>query len=169
MIIYSKEIVYLCQFSIIQGKNLVDIMLSNAAKYAIRAVLFLAINSKNDSKYGAIQIAKDLDIPQAFIAKLLQKLAKGNIISSSKGPTGGFYFTKENGGNNVCKIIELIDGKGVFDKCFMGLPNCGDAKPCPVHHLVAPFKKEILEQFLHKNINQLAQEVNEKGLFLSLK
>lgn len=144
-------------------------MLSNASKYAIRAVLFLAINAKDSKKYGSIQIAEDLDVPQAFIAKLLQKMAKADIISSAKGPSGGFYFTDENGLKNVCEIIELIDGEGIFMKCFMGLPQCGDAKPCPVHHIVAPFKKQILEQFLHKNTSELAKEVKENGLFLSLK
>ncbi len=144
-------------------------MLSNASKYAIRATLFLAIHAKEDSRYGAVQIAEDLDVPQAFIAKLLQKLARAKIISSAKGPNGGFFFTKINGEKNVVEIIELIDGQGIFTKCFMGLNECGDVNPCPVHHIVAKFKKEILEQFLHKNISQLAHDVKEKGLALTLK
>ncbi len=144
-------------------------MLSNASKYAVRAVLFLAMKSNEDTKFGAVQISRDLNVPQAFIAKLLQQMARENIISSTKGPKGGFYFTEKNGKRNVCDIIELIDGEGVFTRCFMGLPNCGDAKPCPVHHIVGPFRKQILEQFLHKNINELAQDVEANGSFLSLK
>ena len=143
-------------------------MLTNASKYAIRAVLYLAQNSSVGNKYSSKDIAKNLEIPTHFIAKLLQPLAKKNIISSSKGPTGGFYFTKNNGKKNVCDIIELIEGQNVFTDCFMGLPRCGDDNPCPIHHIVAPFKKELLDSFMHKTLTQFAKEIDDNDRFLSL-
>ena len=66
---------------------------------------------------SAVQIAEGLDIPTPFIAKLLQPLVKNNIISSLKGPKGGFYFTSVNGKKSVCDIIHVIEGKNVFKKC----------------------------------------------------
>lgn len=143
-------------------------MLTNASKYAIRAVLYLAQNTNAKNKQSAVDIAKALDIPTHFIAKLLQPLAKKNIISSSKGPTGGFYFTKVNRKKNVCDVIELIEGKSVFTDCFMGLPKCGDENPCPVHHIVAPFKRELLDSFKNKTLAQFSKEIDDNNLFLSL-
>ncbi len=143
-------------------------MLIKASKYAIRAVLFLAQNSSINKKYSSVQIAESLEIPIHFIAKLLQPLAKKNIISSSKGPTGGFYFTDINGKKNVCDIIELIEGKSVFTNCFMGLPKCSDDNPCPIHHIVAPFKKELLDSFKHKTLIQFSKEIEDNDRFLSL-
>jgi len=49
-------------------------MLSNASKYAIRSVLFLAENSTENKKFGAKAIANELEIPLSFIAKILQNL-----------------------------------------------------------------------------------------------
>lgn len=143
-------------------------MLTNASKYAIRAVLYLAQNSSVKNKYSSVEIAKALEIPVHFIAKLLQPLAKKNVISSSKGPTGGFYFTKTNGKKSVCDIIELIEGNSIFTDCFMGLPKCGDDKPCPVHHIVAPFKKELLDSFQNKTLAQFSKEIDDNDRFLSL-
>lgn len=143
-------------------------MLTNASKYAIRAVLFIAKNAKVDTKMSAIQIAEGLNIPTPFIAKLLQPLAKNNIISSLKGPKGGFYFTKENGHKTVYDIISITEGKDVFDKCFMGLPKCGDKNPCPVHYIVAAFKKELLQNF-NKKISEFSKDIDSQGSFLSLK
>ena len=68
-------------------------MLSNSSKYAINAVLYLAVNSSVENKIGVREIAEALHIPTAFLAKLLQTLAKKEAICSSKGPGGGFYLT----------------------------------------------------------------------------
>ncbi len=144
-------------------------MLSNASKYAIRAVLFLAENSETKKKFGAKKIAEELEIPLHFIAKLLQQLAKTKVISSTKGPRGGFYTTKKNLENNVCAILDVIESGSVFEECFMGLPKCGDENPCPVHHIVAPFKEQILSKFKVQSIRQFSEEIQENGSYLSLK
>ena len=144
-------------------------MLSNASKYAIRAVLFLAENSSDTTKFGAKKIAEDLEIPLHFIAKLLQQLAKAKVISSSKGPKGGFFTSEKNIKNNVCSILNEIESGDVFEPCFMGLPECGDDNPCPVHHIVAPFKDAILEKFKDQSIAEFAIEIKEGGTLLSLK
>jgi Rrf2 family protein len=142
-------------------------MLTNASKYAIRSVLFLAQNSSIDKKYGAKSIAENLDIPLHFIAKLLQPLAKKGIISSLKGPNGGFYFTPENGKYKICDIIEVIENKNIFESCFLGLPKCGDVNPCPVHHIVSPFKKDLLDKF-NMSLNEFKQDMDNLGTILSL-
>lgn len=142
-------------------------MLTNASKYAIRSVLFLAQNSSIDKKYGVKNIAEELDIPQHFIAKLLQPLVKKGIVSSLKGPNGGFYFTPKNGNNKICDVIEVIEGKNIFDSCFLGLPKCGDSNPCPVHHIVSPFKSELSKKF-NMSLNEFKEDMNNLGTILSI-
>lgn len=144
-------------------------MLSNASKYAIRAVLFLAEKSSKDNKFGANEIAETLEIPSHFIAKLLQQLAKNKIISSSKGPNGGFYLTPKNLKLKVCDLLKVIELKNVFEGCFLGLPTCGDENPCPVHYIVKDFKINILKKFEQQTIQDLSTEIKEKGTFISLK
>ncbi len=144
-------------------------MLSKASKYAIRAVLYLAENSDKNKKFGSKQIAEELEIPYHFIAKILQKLSKEGVISSSKGPRGGFYMTKSNARNNVCRILDIIEAEKIFEPCFLGLPQCSDENPCPVHHIVAPFKEAIIEKFQNQTIADLAQEIKETGAYISLK
>lgn len=144
-------------------------MLSNASKYAIRAVLFLAENSSEAEKHAAKLIGEELEIPLPFIAKLLQQLAKKKVISSTKGPKGGFYMTKKNMEQNVCGILDEIETNNVFVGCFMGLPKCGDDNPCPVHHIVSPFKQKLLKKFEEQSIAEFSKEIVENGSYLSLK
>ncbi len=144
-------------------------MLSNASKYAIRSVLYLAEHSSKSKKLGAKHISEALEIPLPFIAKLLQQLSKAKLISSTKGPRGGFYLTEANLKNNICSILDVIEMGDVFEGCFLGLPQCNDESPCPVHEIVAPFKEALLKKFRDQSIKEFAIEVNEKGVYLSLK
>ena len=145
-------------------------MLTNATKIAIRAMLYLAMFSSETKKIGVKHIADTLEIPQPFLSKLLQKLNKSNIVSSTKGPRGGFYLNKLNTKKSVWDIIVCIDNPERFDQCFLGLSKCDDANPCPVHFTVAPFKKKIMHDFKYKTIAQFANEIKSSDkVIISLK
>ena len=144
-------------------------MLSNACKYAIRSILYLSINTNETKKIGVKKIAEDLVTPQPFLAKLLQQLTKNDLVSSIKGPNGGFYLSDANKENSIWDIIENIDGTAKFDQCFLGLKICGDEHPCPVHYIAAPFKKRILNDFKDKTILKFTEEIKDSNKVLSLK
>jgi len=144
-------------------------MLSNACKYAIRSILYLAMHTNEQQKVGVKKIAEELESPQPFLAKLLQQLNKGKLVSSTKGPNGGFYLSKSDKENAVWDIIKNIDGTSKFDDCFLGLSKCSDENPCPVHFIVSPFKQKLLENFRDKTISQYVIEIQQTGKVLSLK
>jgi len=144
-------------------------MLSRASKYAILSTLFLSENSSEDKKISVKEIAKSIDVPSPFLAKLFQQLVRGKIISSTKGPNGGFYLSKSNGRKNVCDIIENIDGLNRLNECFLGLNECDSNNPCPVHFIVEPFKNSIMGKFRDKTIQEFAAEITSQGRFLTLK
>lgn len=144
-------------------------MLSNACKYAIRAVLYLAMYSDGSRKIGVKKIAEELETPQPFLAQLLRNLTTHKLVSSSKGPGGGFFLNKSNREKTIWDLIISIDGTYKFDECFLGLAKCDEENPCPVHSVVAPFKKQILNDFREKNINQLTNEIRKNGTVISLK
>lgn len=144
-------------------------MLSNACKYAIRAILYLAINSDETKRIGAKKIAEDLETPKPFLAKLLQELSTNRLISSTKGPYGGFFLTDEDKQHHLWDVVVCIDGGHKFDQCFLGLSQCDDKNPCPVHHLISPFKGKILNHFKEKTINNLVEEMEINNTFISLK
>ena len=144
-------------------------MLSSANKYAIRSVLFLALYSNEKNKIGATEIADKLESPQPFVAKLLQQLTRHKLVSSSKGPNGGFYLTEKNKENTIWDIIISIKGEKKFDQCFLGLSKCSDENPCPVHYIVSKFKENLLEDFKDKTISQFAEDIKRTGKSISLK
>tara|TARA_R110000868_G_scaffold397688_1_gene670473 strand:- start:1169 stop:1573 length:405 start_codon:yes stop_codon:yes gene_type:complete len=129
-------------------------MLTKAAQYAIRATTYLAENSSEIHKVGIKQISEALDIPSPFLAKLMQQLSKANLVSSSKGPSGGFYFSEENQKNTLWDVITSIDGKHKFKECFLGLPQCNDTNPCEFHEVYAAFRTKLLSEFNQKDFTK---------------
>ena len=144
-------------------------MLSNACKYAIRSILYLGIQTDENNKAKVKKVAQELEVPQPFLAKLLQQLTKSRLVSSTKGPNGGFYLSMEDKKNTIWDIIKVIDGIAKFDDCFLGLSKCSDENPCPVHFIVSPFKQSLLENFRGKTISQYVAEIKLSGKIISLK
>lgn len=136
-------------------------MLSNQSKYAIRGVIYLAIHASETNKFGSKEIGNKINIPIPFLAKIFQKLSKEQLISSSKGPHGGFYLSDEQLEGNLLEIINSIDGKDSFNSCFIGLPECSDENPCPVHHLAGPLKNQLLEDLEKRSIAEFAKDAKK--------
>jgi Rrf2 family protein len=143
-------------------------MLTNSAKYGIRAVIFLAIYANESNKLGSKEVAKMIKVPAPFLAKILQLLAKKNVISSTKGPNGGFYLTKKDLNNTMLGVVECIDGLDFLSDCFLGLERCGDQNPCAVHHTVSVFKQAMRAEMGQKTITDFANETKEGKSFLFL-
>lgn len=139
-------------------------MFSKSCKYAMRAVLFLALNASENSKSGVSQIAEELDVPKHFLAKILQQLSKNLLISSTKGPSGGFYLSEDNLKTSLRKVVETIDGPEVFNSCILGLPVCSSENPCPLHFKALEYRNGLLDVISDKSVEELAQRIKEKDL-----
>ncbi len=120
-------------------------MLSNSSKYAIKGVLYLALNSNADHKVLVRDIFEIVHVPEAYLAKLLQELSRHNIISSTRGPGGGFYLSEENRKHTLMDIVKVIDGETRINSCFMGIRNCDMNNPCVLHKLVGSNKAKFIQ------------------------
>ena len=141
-------------------------MLSNSSKYAINAVLYLALHSSIENKKGVKEVSEALHIPTAFLAKLLQILAKKGAICSAKGPGGGFYLTEEKMKAPLATIVHHIDGVDKFSVCFLGIRACSEETPCPMHYAVKPFKEEFLRELEKHDIEYFADKIRRGEAYL---
>lgn len=141
-------------------------MLSHTCKYAIRAVLFLSIKQKNKELISGKEISEALKIPAAFTGKILHQLTKKKIISSTKGPKGGFFLSEENLEIPLIKIVESIDGLSFFTACGLGLKTCSETHPCPIHKTYKLSRDSLLKLFETKKIMELSKDVKLRKMFL---
>jgi Rrf2 family transcriptional regulator, iron-sulfur cluster assembly transcription factor len=143
-------------------------MLSNSCRYGIRAVIYLASQPLSNGKTGIKKISSDLDLPTPFLAKILQQLAKQKILSSSKGPHGGFSLLKDPQKITVLDIIKSIDGDDIFTNCVMHSGSCdsvgSDKKFCALHEEYAKTRENLVLLFNNKTIYDLVVRANSTEL-----
>lgn len=143
-----------------------DSMFSKACEYAIRAVLYIAIKSTHGQRLGLKEIAKEVDSPVPFTAKILQTLSREGIISSTKGPNGGFFLKPKSKPIPLNAIVRAIDGADSLHACSIGLKECSDRYPCPIHAQVIAYKESLRRAMNEKTIQALAKDLNEGRTFL---
>jgi Rrf2 family transcriptional regulator, iron-sulfur cluster assembly transcription factor len=141
-------------------------MFSKSCKYAIRAVLYLAIHASPEHKLGVKEIAEALGVPRPFLAKILQQLSRHNLISSVKGPSGGFYLSEENRHAPLRSVVESIDGPDVFTSCILGLPVCSSKHPCPLHTQAFIYREGLLRLIDRQTIDEISKRVELEELKL---
>ncbi|MDW7691608.1 Rrf2 family transcriptional regulator [Flammeovirgaceae bacterium SG7u.111] len=131
-------------------------MFSKSCEYGIKASVFIAQQSLKGERVSLNDIAEAIDSPTAFTAKTLQLLSKNGIIKSIKGFAGGYAIPTENLDTlSLFHIVDAIDGDPVYKACGLGLKECNEAMPCPIHNdfkKVRSALKKILENTLIKKL-----------------
>jgi Rrf2 family transcriptional regulator, iron-sulfur cluster assembly transcription factor len=140
-------------------------MFSKACEYGIKATLFITQGSHKDTRVTLKEIANAIDSPEAYTAKILQQLAKSGIIDSQKGPHGGFYVETDKR-LVLGDIVEAIDGDTVFRGCGLGLPECSDAYPCPLHEEFLSVRENLRHMLETVTLEQLAVQLESGATFL---
>ncbi len=139
-------------------------MLSNTCKYAIRALIYLGKHDDNGKKIGIKKIAGDLDIPTPFLGKILQNLVKQKILSSTKGPNGGFGIGKPTNEISLYDIVKTIDGEDFFNNCLISLEPCSshheDGKYCPVHNSFSEVRTKLMEFYSQTTIDVVISDMH---------
>ena len=141
-------------------------MLSKSCEYAMRSIVFVAKNASIDQKMGIKAIAEELDLPTPYLGKILQKLTGGKILEGVKGPRGGFYLKDESKDIKLIRIIEEIDGLEFFSKCGMGMHECSETRPCPLHNDLKVFRDGLWKLYNDKSIRDLVDSIESGTSFI---
>jgi Rrf2 family protein len=132
-------------------------LLSQRCEYALRAALYVATEP---GAYVAVRDISDaLGIPYHFLAKIVQTLTGAGLFQSMRGPTGGVALARPARRITLKEIVLAVDGPAVFRACVLGLPGCGDRKPCPLHDRWAPARAEIEAMFADATLADTAARI----------
>ena len=132
-------------------------MFSKACEYGIRATIYIAMQSLEGNRVNLNEIAASIDSPVAFTAKILQQLVKNNIVESVKGAKGGFQIERVNIDSiKLNQIVSAIDGDKIFKGCALGLNECNESLPCPVHFKFVEIRDNLEQMTKETTIYELA-------------
>lgn len=141
-------------------------MLSKSCVYAIRSLVYIAQNGSIESKIGIKAVANELDLPTPYLGKILQQLTRNNIVQGVKGPKGGFYLSNNCKQTKIIKVIEVIDGVDFFNSCGLGLKECSDEHPCPLHDQLKIYRDGLWALYNAQTIADLVTSIEEGDSFI---
>ncbi len=132
-------------------------MFSKACEYGIRSTILILLHSLHGTRISLCDIAREIESPEAYTAKILQILVKSHLIKSIKGPHGGFEIDRHQLDTmRLEDIVRAIDGNRLITKCCMGLPDCNDENPCPAHSKYKSVKEELKNMLEQTTVYELA-------------
>lgn len=109
-------------------------------------MLYLA--SLDATEYVSIRsISEALHISFHFLTKTFQKLTDAGLLVSQRGPAGGVRLARPARQITPLEILVAIDGPALFTECVLGLPGCGNEKPCPLHEEWAAERSRLASMF----------------------
>ena len=122
-------------------------MFSKACEYAIKIMIYLAEAEQANRRTGLHEITKAVKSPEAFTAKILQQLVKYRLLSSFKGPSGGYQLIKDKQ-VILIDIVKAVDGDKLLEECVLGFDVCSGENPCPVHHRFVGIRDQLKDTLL---------------------
>ncbi|MFC4871434.1 RrF2 family transcriptional regulator [Negadavirga shengliensis] len=137
-------------------------VLSQTSKYGIRAMLYM-ISHPAPSQFISIgEISKELGLSFHFLTKIFRELTSKGLLHSYRGPAGGVALAKPADEIRLLDIALALEGEDYFDQCLLGLPGCGEEKPCPVHAYWKDLKGGFYHHLAATSIGELAEKVTKE-------
>ncbi|MGD2152944.1 MAG: Rrf2 family transcriptional regulator [Gemmatimonadales bacterium] len=121
-------------------------MISKTGEYGLRAVVYIVVEGKG-SAMRANEIAKALGVPANYLSKTLHQLARAGILSSERGPRGGFRLAKSPETLSLADVLGPLDPSWLECGCLLGLPRCSDEDPCPLHERWKGVREPVCQFF----------------------
>ena len=134
-------------------------MFSKACEYGIRAIVYIASETDDSRKVGIIEVCQHIGAPLHFTAKIMQTFTRKQIVNSQNGVNGGFYLDSSQRKKSLKEIVEAIDGGKIFTGCGLGLKECSEVKPCPIHDQFKEVRNRLNLMMQNTSIQKLAEKL----------
>jgi Rrf2 family iron-sulfur cluster assembly transcriptional regulator len=135
--------------------------LSQSVGYAIQALTCLA-NSKSPTRLIR-DIAAEANIPPAYLAKLIKRMADADLVTSKRGIKGGTWLRKPAEEITLLQISEAIDGRKWLGRCLLGLEECSNARACPTHEFWQAARAGIEQKLENTTLRDVVEFEKQKA------
>jgi Rrf2 family protein len=129
--------------------------------YGVRCILYLS--GKPDDVVMVDEVAKEMQIPKSFLAKILQKLARAGVVKSFRGVKGGFQLARKPAEISLLDVVEAIEGPVAMNRCALDSTLCAFSGTCSVHPVWVDLRKKVEEYMGKTDFEKLRRRVSSPG------
>ncbi len=134
---------------------------SATTEYAIRALAHMATLPEGQ-RILARDLAEATGVPRQFLGKILHRLARAGLLESAKGRGGGFRFSRPAQAISLAEVVQSVEGKDIMRLCVLGLDQCNDQQPCPMHDQWKQFRDRLGDRVHSLTFLQLGANLKAK-------
>ena len=131
--------------------------LSKKSDYGLIAVKHLATRGV-EAAQSANEIAEAYNISAPLMAKVLQKLAKGGVVTAQHGSTGGYRLARHPDEITALDVINAIDGPVFITSCITQKGQCYQTETCTVREPLRRVNESIMQVLGTVTISQMSDE-----------
>ena len=139
--------------------------ISDAANLAIHAMAHIA-RSKDNANHPVGEIATEQGVSVAHLSKVMQQLVKVGLLTSRRGPGGGFILGREAKSISLLEILEALDGPMSDNRCMLGRKKCLYGG-CALGALLTHVNHEVRVFMASRNLTDLVGSSLKNALYLA--
>lgn len=131
---------------------------SRSTQYAIQAMVLLAGQPMGQYMQSRTLAAR-LQLPVAYLSKLMVRFAQAGMLDSSRGRTGGYRLRVNPSDVTLKQVADVVSAGRLSRDCLLGLKTCSDEDACAMHCQWQPVKERLFAMLEEQNLSRLAQGV----------
>lgn len=131
------------------------LQISRKIEYGLRAMVYLA-SIAPDVVVPFREIAKRMDVPQDFLAKILKTLVSKKWVTSTRGARGGYKLARPASEISMLDVIEAVEGPVVVNVCQDNHDACKLSRSCTMYGVWKLGQQRMLEVYRHATLDKLA-------------
>ena len=140
-------------FILFRGK----MRLTRAGEYGVRCILFLSGNGQG-KVVGRKEIAKAMEIPDQFLGKIAQQLARSGFIEIIQGAKGGYRLLLPPGKITLLDVVEAVTGEIFLNDCVMRPDSCFRSPTCAIHRVWEKAREQLRETLREATFARMLKE-----------
>ena len=133
-------------------------MFTQTVEYALRAMVCLA--SRPEEAQSNSQVAATTKVPSANLSKVLQKLAKAQLVHGQRGVQGGFVLAQPAAEITILQIVNAVDPIQRIQSCPLGLAAHG-VRLCALHRKMDQALAQVESAFASTTLAAILAEPSD--------
>ncbi len=131
--------------------------LTRASDYAIRGVVYMSMQPQG-SIVVIPEVAREMDVPVGFLARIFQSLSRAGIVISHRGKKGGYSMARKPSEVTLRAVVEAVEGDIKLNICLDGYNVCDRMSYCPVRKELANVQNDLVTSLDKTNFAELAAQ-----------
>ena len=136
--------------------------ISRKIDYGLRAMIYLS-SIRSGSVVPFREIARQMDVPEDFLAKILKTLVDQGLVRSTRGPHGGYALGRSADAISFLDVIEAVEGPIALNVCLDGDDACGHSSSCTMVSVWRLGQERMLDVYRQAKLSELAFKTEPGG------